>query len=121
TLYLASANFLWGDKQQEQMPACPEQENQEQEQQEQEQEQQEQDEQQEQMPARPEQRNQVHDQARQGVQQDGVQNFLEFTLQQQHAWLQAQCDWCFAVADHFQPMTYTTVEIAFSTVTSTQG
>ncbi|CAJ1960881.1 unnamed protein product [Cylindrotheca closterium] len=96
------------------MPAHPEQRNQEQEQQEQEQ--QEQDEQQEQMPARPEQRNQVHDQARQGVQQDGhqVQNFLEFTPRQQHTWLRAQCDWWFVVADHFQPMTYTTVEIAIS-------
>ncbi|CAJ1950049.1 unnamed protein product [Cylindrotheca closterium] len=85
-------------------------------QQEQQEQQEEQDEQQEQMPARPEQRNQVHDQARQDVQQDGlqVQNFLEFTPRQQHAWLRARCDWCFAVADHFQPMTYTTVEIAIN-------
>ncbi|KAL3932392.1 MAG: hypothetical protein SGBAC_010869 [Bacillariaceae sp.] len=38
--------------------------------------------------------------------------FLELTPQQQHAWFLGRFDWCFAVADHFEAMPYTTVEIA---------
>lgn len=41
-----------------------------------------------------------------------TENFDEFTPHEQHAWLRVRFDWCFAVADHFQPMSYTTVEIA---------
>ena len=33
-----------------------------------------------------------------------VQNFHEFTPDQQHAWLRARFNWLFAVAEHFEPM-----------------